>query len=172
MKNTFLIILISTIISFLNFCSTKNEKKFTIPENYKLWNMPAGKVLDYPIPGHGSGVRVIYANSAAYNVSAVKDGDIKGYKFSEGAVIIKEIYETKEAIGITEPVLTIMVKDSKHAKSINGWLYLMKPPKKEAMIVESRMCYGCHESANERHIYFDKNEKDEFRDFIFVPFNK
>jgi hypothetical protein len=87
---------------------------------------------------------------------------------NEGSVIVKEIYKKREDVNKAEPVLTIMVKDSKSKDSIDGWKYYMVEPEMKPSLVSGRMCVGCHEAANEQHPYFDRNKEGIFRDYLFV----
>lgn len=153
-------------------CTQNNTHyQFSLPDNYRQWKKPVDEVLTYTVPGHGSGARVIYANSRAYEVSkeTVEDGRVH-YDFPEKTVIVKEVYEDVEDVGVAEPMLTIMVKNSNDERSVSGWLYYMKKPGEDMAFVESRMCAGCHDAANEEHPYFDKNEGENFRDYLFTPF--
>ncbi len=160
-------------ISFLLFsCSKETDKRFTIPEDYRSWKKPVNKVLDYPITGHGKGFRIMYANDIAYRAKTIRDknGNNKVI-MPPGSVIIKEIYKKRSDINKKKPVFTIMVKEN--SKDIDyGWAFYLKKPGKKLVKVKSKMCIGCHEAANERHPYFDKNSKGIFRDFIFVNFIK
>ena len=86
----------------------------------------------------------------------------------DGSVIVKEVYQKRNDINNAEPVLPIMVKDSKSRNSLDGWKYYMVEPGKKPLLVSGRMCVGCHEAANEQHPYFDKNRDAMFRDYLFV----
>ena len=90
----------------------------------------------------------------------------------DGAVIIKEVYKTRRDIGRAVPELTIMVKDRSHSRALDGWLYYLKKPGKDAVLIQERMCVGCHEAANEEHPYFDGNKKRLFRDYLYIPLGK
>jgi hypothetical protein len=67
---------------------------------------------------------------------------------------------------------TIMVKRSNDENALKGWLYYVKFPDKEIKRVDGRFCLGCHEAANEEHLYFDRNKRGIFRDYLFVPLAK
>lgn len=139
---------------------------------YKKWRRPYKEVLDYPVPGHGAGYRIIYGNQTAFQpiVTVDKDGR-RRVEMKNGAIIVKEIYTERGDIRRNTPkYLTIMVKDSKSPKALGGWLYYMKEGAASANLISTRMCVGCHEAANERHPYFDKNKEDAFRDFLFASF--
>lgn len=154
-------------------CPGKGEKTFQVPEDYRSWKKPVNKPLDYQIPGHGSSIRIMYANDTAFAARITKDSDgNKRIIMPDGSIIIKEAYKRKEDINNKIRDLTIMVKNSTDKNAMHGWLYYMQKPGKDIMRVDGRMCIGCHEAANEGHPYFDKNIKGMFRDYLFVPFVK
>lgn len=152
-------------------CTKTVEDTFSVPNDYQSWKKPINEILTYVVPGHADGARIIYANSKAFQVAREKmqDGRMR-YDFIDGSIIIKEKYKSEDEIGSAEPILTIMVKNRTDSRSVNGWLYYMQQPGKDVVFVESKMCSGCHDAANEKHPYFDKNEDEDYRDFIFVPF--
>jgi hypothetical protein len=152
-------------------CSGKNEvQKFEVPKDYKTWKKPVKNVLNYEIPGHGNSQRIIFANKTAFDPDVVKTATgEERILFKEGSILVKEVYKKNANIATSEPALTIMKKESKNKQALNGWVYSIKRPGKEPVVVTTRMCVGCHESANEGHPYFDKNKKGLFRDYVFVP---
>jgi hypothetical protein len=155
-------------------CSRKEEKTvFKVPGDYKSWKKPVEEVMDYEIPGHGKTFRVIYANSTSFNPEIIKrNNGTERIVYREGSIFIKEVYERQADVGNAEPFLTIMKKESKNSMAVNGWVYFAKKPGKDQEIISTRKCVGCHESANEQHPYFDRNEEGLYRDYIFVPVNK
>ena len=163
-----LIILTAVLFS----CPNEIRHVYNVPKDYRLWKKPVKEILDYPVPGHGASFRVIYANELSFKASLIKDANGNEYVvLPDGAVIIKEVYKEKKDINWTEPVLTIMVKDKNNKDAQSGWLYFVrKPGEKQAALIKGRMCIGCHEAANDKHIYFDNNEKGIFRDYLFVNF--
>ena len=141
--------------------------------NYKNWQKPVNQILSYGIPGHDARARIIYANDIAYNTSKIiNERKIEKVILSEGSIIIKELYMKSEEIDKKIPMLTIMVKDSKHPNAIDNWLYFIKKPGENIVLISGRLCSGCHEAANEDHPYFDRNEEKAFRDYVFVPLIK
>ncbi len=164
-KITILLLFSFTLI----LCKEKAiEEQLTIPENYQKWKQPAEKILDYTIPGHGASARIIYANSEAYNYTETNINDSVKITYPDGTIIIKEVYNKKESIGKSLPVLDIMIKNSKSADAVNGWLYYMQTPGGKPELIKGRMCVGCHEAANDPHPYFDKNINEDFRDYLFI----
>ncbi len=163
-----------TIILVLTACSGKKETAgLTVPEGYKTWKKPVKRVLKYEIPGHGDSQRIIYANKTAFDPDREKaSAGVERIVFKEGSIIVKEVYGKNVNTASSEPALTIMKKERDHPLALNGWVYCIKKPGKEPVVVTTRLCVGCHESANERHPYFDKNSKGIFRDYIFVPLHK
>jgi len=159
--------LIILIISMTLFCKKEEEEHFDVPD-YKKWNHPVDRVLDTPIPGHGASFRIIYANDIAFKSKIIKTAGVPRVSMNDGSIIVKEVYDKREDIGVRTPGLFIMIKASKDPDAINGWTYYSKKPGQEAVEVKWRMCVGCHEAANEQHPYFDGNKKEIFRDYLFT----
>jgi hypothetical protein len=145
--------------------------EFKIPD-YRSWEKPVNRILDYPVPGHGASYRIIFANDVAFGAVVKKDDrGIERVEMPDGSIIIKESYLKRKDISKRKiRDLTIMVKRSNDPKAQNGWLYYVKFPPKKITRVDGKMCIGCHEAANEQHPYFDKNAKNIFRDYLFTPF--
>jgi hypothetical protein len=154
-------------------CSRQSTPVFKVPENYRSWKKPLPVVLDYPVAGHGPTFRVVYANDLAYRVEKYQEanGPVR-FIIPDGGIIIKEVYTERSAVGNSEPVLTIMVKNSLDPRSLDGWLYYVQKPGDKPRLNQSRLCAGCHAAANETHQYFDGNKEDLFRDYLFIPFQK
>lgn len=165
------VIACSLCLFLLTGCGGKDSKgtAFTVPD-YSSWSEPAGTTLDYPVPGHGDTLRKIFVNEIAAGVR--KETDDKGrarYIFPDDSIFIKEVYQTEEDIAVGKKALTIMVKASENTASQDGWLYYMQKHGETATRIDGNMCIGCHEAANDRHIYFDRNSERAFRDYIFIP---
>ena len=162
-------ILFSGFTGLILLSCSPSEDSFTVPV-YKDWRKPVNRILDTPVPGHGSTYRIIYANDTAFNSKIVEDDTgRKRVSMNDGSVIVKEVYKKRTDINNAEPELTIMVKDIGSVDSLDGWTYYMVEPGKKPLLVRGRMCIGCHEAANEQHPYFDKNRDAMFRDYLFVP---
>lgn len=161
--------LIYGIFLFSLFGCSSSEDLFEVPD-YRGWKKPVNRILDTPVPGHGATYRIIYANDTAFESGIVEDDSgRKKVLMNDGSIVIKEVYEKRGDVNRKEPVLTIMVKDSKSISSLDGWKYYMVEPGKKPVMISGRMCVGCHEAANEQHPYFDKNRDAMFRDYLFVP---
>ena len=143
-----------------------------VPESYGDWKQTTEIVLDYPVPGHQSNLRIIYINSIGEGVK-VEEKDRRVYHdYPEGTIIIKEIYPTREPQPDEVPqMLLLMVKDSQHRDALGDWVWLTKTmgTGKET-IIDYEFCIACHEGANENHPYGDANPDEEFRDYVFFPF--
>lgn len=162
------VILICGLFSFFLVSCSPSSDKYTLPE-YKEWRKPVNYVLDTPVPGHGATFRIIYANDRAFESEIVEEpSGRKRVIMKEGSVVVKEVYKKRSDINRAAPELTIMVKDSKSSRSIDGWKYYMAEPGGEPQLISGRMCVGCHEAANEQHPYFDQNKEAIFRDYLFV----
>jgi hypothetical protein len=160
--------LIFFCISLINCSDDIGLQNFTIPKDYKNWRKPYNEPVRYAIPFHGNTIRIAYANDLAYKPKIdKKDKGSTNIEYLNGTIFIKENYSVDKYSNNPEPVITIMVKNTENPQSHNGWLYYIKKPKEDLTMVTSKLCYGCHESANEEHPYFDKNENNDFRDYIF-----
>lgn len=167
--NKFLLLMAATFVAA--GCSEKKSEPFSLPEDYRSWEKPVKRVLDYPVPGHGNSYRIIYANSVCYTAKETTgaDGTIR-VVMPEGSIIVKESYVKKKDINKKIRDITVMYKNSSDRDSIDGWVYYVTMPGRAAMSVGGRKCVGCHEAANEPHPYFDGNKKGIFRDYLFAPF--
>jgi hypothetical protein len=166
--------LIGFMVIFMLHCSVDGDKSaFQIPKDYRNWKNPVDRILDYPVPGHGAGYRIIYANDIAFKARIKKGADgVDRVEMPEGSIVIKEAYKEREDINKKLRDITVMVKRSGDENALKGWLYYVKFPDKEIKRVDGRLCLGCHEAANEEHLYFDRNKKGIFRDYLFVPIAK
>jgi len=162
------IILFITICS--SACSGQKPSGTLSLGDYRQWQKPHEGVLDYPVPGHGAGQRIIYGNDLAFAPGKKITGGRVVYTYPDHAVIVKEVYKPGEDVNSAIPALTIMVKDSKNRDARDGWIYFMRPPGGEFMRMDGKMCTGCHSAANEASPYFDRNPGEDFRDFVFAPF--
>jgi len=153
-------------------CERRAEPDALVPDNYTSWDGTADTTLDYPIPGHADTFRRIYINDTGQNVQVEQVGNRKVYRYPEGTVIVKEIYESQPASAEDSPTrLTAMVKDPDHEAASGGWVWVMKDPKTgNEDIQRTAFCLSCHNNANEPHPYGDRNAGGEFRDFVFFPY--
>ena len=158
------------VIAVMTSCSQGNKAENLSVPDYKKWKKPVNQIIDYPVPGHGSGFRIIFANEISYTAAFSKDNrGLNKIVYPEGSYIIKEVYKSRKDIGKNDPVVYGMLKNSKSSQAVNGWIYYVKKPNDLLTVVNTKMCAGCHEAANEKHPYFDGNTDDSFRDFLFVP---
>ncbi len=169
MKKIILLFIIISI-TIMTSCSRENKAEALSVPDYKKWKKPVNQIIDYPVPGHGSGFRLIYANEISYTASFSKDKQgLKKIVYPEGSYIIKEAYQNRKDIGKKDPVVYGMLKNSKSSQSVSGWIFYVKKPNESLTVINSKMCSGCHEAANEKHPYFDGNTDDSFRDYLFAP---
>lgn len=167
MKILYSCALLTALMTLSSGCSRNAGKSFELSRYYRLWPKPV-PVLNYQVPGHGI-VRIIYANETSYKAEIIKDKNGNDrIIMQEGTIIVNESYDSIRDINDKIPDIAIMVKDSSDNKSQNGWVYYLKKGR-ETKRIYGRMCIGCHEAANEKHPYFDRNEKEIFRDYVFVP---
>lgn len=166
--------LISGLICFIMLFACQQQEPPFVPssEEYRTWNSPTARELNYVIPGHLEHYREIYINAIGYNVQPTEEGDHRTYAYPEGTMIVKEIYDDlhppeKEEAPVS---LTVMIKDSQHPKSQRGWIWIDKDLQTgEERVIEYQLCCDCHASANEPHPYGDKNPAGSDRDYVFFP---
>jgi hypothetical protein len=167
-------ILALLILVSLSSCAAKKAEIYA-PADYTTWKRTTDAVLDYPIPGHENRLRIPRMNPLGWTaVPAVVDGKAR-WDFPEDSVIVKEIYASaKPAPGEAPIQLTIMAKDPKDPRAQGGWLWITKDlPGGREKVFTGSFCVTCHANANEQHPYFDKNPREEFRDYVFfVPVRK
>jgi hypothetical protein len=143
-----------------------------IPEGYDSWASPTSIVLDYPVPGHGAGLRKIFMNGEAlgYAERALARDPEAAWDFPAGSAIVKEVYASRSpGEGEGPAMLTAMVKAPADPRAVKGWLWVMKDLKEGGeLILSSEFCSSCHEGANGTHGYGDKNAAGVFRDGVFM----
>lgn len=155
-------------IFMLAGCDSEKQVNF-IPADYRQWPSTTDTKLQFPIPGHEDNLRKIYINPQGLEYQKTKSNGNTQYFFSEGTVIVKEIYEGFNPEPDELPKqLTVMVKKPDHPKSLGGWLWIVAPSAEgQENIVENEFCLTCHSNANEQHPYADGNPEGEFRDYVF-----
>jgi hypothetical protein len=135
---------------------------------YRGWKKGSPAPITGPLPGHGAGARLIYGNGIAFSPLVVKGkGGDGSFEMRDGSVVIKESYGGIDRIGVEAPMLTIMLKLKEHPLAQEGWLYFVKRPGSDPVLITGRLCIGCHESANEGR---DGRGSRIFRDYLFEPF--
>jgi len=145
-----------------------------LPADYAGWARTTEEILDYPIPGHEDRGRRIYINPRGRQVRVGSESGRVSWSYPEGTVIIKEIFGGLEIREADKPVmLTAMVKDPEHPQARGGWVWVMKDLSAgDERIIDWEFCIDCHANANEPHPYGDKNEANEFRDYVFFPYRR
>ena len=169
---TGLVLAVSGIAVFVLAGCAEQEVVKLIPADYATWETTTEEPLTYPIPGHTSQYRVIHINERGTQVLVEDDASGgKRYEYPTGTIIVKANYPEPDGGG--EPALTAMVKDPEHPDAQTGWVYVMMAPRSDRERVFTReFCVDCHVNANERHPYGDQNRRREFRDYVFVPYDK
>jgi hypothetical protein len=134
--------------------------------DYSSWQLSTEARLDFPVPGHGSGLRRIYVNEQGATAGLDANGDVE---YPDGTVFLKEVYaEADPAAGTDPQMLTVMVKAQDDPRSIGGWLWVVRDPAAGTENISGEgFCIGCHESANESHPYGTGNPDANFRDYVF-----
>jgi hypothetical protein len=143
--------------------------------DYSSWKKTTDVALNYFIPGHEGHYRIPYINKTGENLEvSVDERGKKSYNYPEGTVIIKEIYPTLQLRENDKPMmLAVMIKNKDHEHAQGGWVWIVKQlDTGKEVIFKSDMCVYCHDGANGRHPYGDKNPDEEFRDYVFFPYMK
>lgn len=139
-----------------------------IPLDYGDWKTTTDIPLDYEIPGHGTGVRMIYINDVGTGVNAATENGRLSYEYPEGTVILKEVYNSSADQAPNN--LTVMIKDSENPDARGGWIWLNRNYSSgRERLFKDDFCFACHVAANDRHPYGDGNADREFRDYVFYP---
>jgi hypothetical protein len=152
----------------------KEEAGPLLPGDYTGWARTTEKVLDYPIPGHEDRGRRIYINRRGTEVRVGAASGRVTWSYPEGSIIVKEIFGGLEVREGDKPVmLTAMVKDMESPQARGGWVWVVKDlASGNERIIDWEFCVDCHANANEPHPYGDKNEGNEFRDYVYFPYRR
>jgi hypothetical protein len=155
--------------AFLTACAPKPLARALVPEEYASWGQTTSLRLDYPIPGHEDNFRIIYMNDAGFGYSRTGTGQTERVEFPEGTVIAKEVYEGASPEPGSKPMMvTAMIKASDNPDARGGWVWVAKDlAMGTETIIKGDFCFTCHANANEAHPYGDKNQEEQFRDFVF-----
>ncbi len=162
--------------AFLICCSMllscEKEVKHLVPDEYLAWESTTDLELNYPIPGHVEQYRRIYINPRGTEVQQEQREGRIHHIYSEGTIIIKDIYSTLTPSPGEKPIRqTVMIKASDYPKSRGGWLWIVKDMKSATeTIIDYELCFDCHANANEAHPYGDGNPQGEFRDYVYFPY--
>ncbi len=157
------------MLSFLFASCTADDPASSLPDDYAGWQRTTDLVLNNPIPGHGTGLRVIFINEVGATSAQLPDGS---YRYPDGTIVIKEVYATPNPeAGDAPAMLTAMVKQEESEDALGGWIWITKDPGTGTeSIVREEFCITCHANANEGHPYGDRNSSGTFRDYLFFPF--
>ncbi|MCF7928303.1 MAG: cytochrome P460 family protein [Spirochaetales bacterium] len=160
------------VIAFtVSAASCSNKEETLLPDDYSEWKRTTSEELDYPIPGHEEHYRRIFINETGTEPAVTEQNGRRIYDYPDGTIIIKEIYEGLDYQEGDQPArLTAMIKDRDNSQSRGGWLWVVKDLESEKeQIFDGELCVTCHANANEAHFYGDNNPDEEFRDYVFFP---
>jgi hypothetical protein len=169
-----LIIIFLITMAMASGCREKKDEQL-VDFDYSSWKKTTDVELNYFIPGHEGHYRIPYINKTGENVEvAVDERGKKSYNYPEGTIIIKEIYPNLQLREGDKPImLTVMIKKEDHEHAQGGWVWIVKQlDSGKEVVFKSDMCVYCHDGANGRHPYGDKNPNEEFRDYVFFPYMK
>jgi len=154
----------------------KEEQGARVPDasEYRRWEQPIQRVLDYPIPGHEDNRRRIFINSRGTEARIERRENRVYWEYPEGTVIVKEIIAGLQGQDTDYPFqVTAMIKAPEEPQARGGWIWVAKAVDSgEETIVDWEFCFDCHANANEPHPYGDGNPADEFRDYVFHPYRR
>jgi hypothetical protein len=150
----------------------KEEAAPQLPNNYAGWKRTTDLILDYPVPGHESRGRRIFINSMGTKVTVRSEAGRISWDYPKGSIVIKEIFPSLDIRDGERPImLTAMIKDPDHPQARGGWVWVVKDlGARSEQIIDWEFCVDCHANANEPHPYGDRNEDNEFRDYVFFPY--
>jgi hypothetical protein len=127
------------------------------PEGYRQWTHV--KTLELK-PGHPlyeavGGIHHLYANSAAIK------GYRSGHRFTDGAVIVFDLFEAKDAGNATaegaRKAILVMRKDAKRYSATGGWGYQVYDPGSRQGKLDAKAqaeCHACHQAQEKQGFVF------------------
>jgi hypothetical protein len=174
-KSKLWILIIPCCCAALASCQ-KTEQGVRVPDasEYRRWEQPIQRILDYPIPGHEDNRRRIFINPRGTEVRTERRENRVYWEYPEGTIIVKEIIAGLQGQDTDYPFqITAMIKAPEDPRSRGGWLWIAKAVDSgEVTIIDWEFCFDCHANANEPHPYGDGNPADEFRDYVFFPYRQ
>lgn len=159
------IVVLATLATLAVGCTPEEEARLLDVE-YRGWRQSTNATLNFPVPGHGSGLRRVFVDDTGFETDIAEDGSIT---YPAGTIFIKEIYAEPDPPEDAEPVsLAGMVKAPDDPRSRGGWIWISRNPESGAeTILQEEFCVTCHANANETHPYGAGNSMERFRDYIF-----
>lgn len=160
------IALCATFLAFFATIGCSDPPPLLDEIDHTAWEQTTERTLDFAVPGHGNGLRKIYADPVVFEQSLEADGDIH---YPNGSTFVKEVYSTPAPATAAEPAMLVaMVKDPEDPRSRGGWIWLTRDPGSGVETVfEDEFCVTCHTNANEPHPYGTGNPEGAFRDYVF-----
>ena len=145
---------------------TPTEEERLLEVDYRGWRQSTNVTLNFPVPGHGAGLRRSFVDDAGFETEPAEDGSIT---YPSGTIFIKEIYASADPPEGAEPVsMAGMVKAPDDPRSRGGWIWISRNPSTGAeTILQEEFCVTCHANANETHPYGAGNAMERFRDYVF-----
>jgi hypothetical protein len=152
----------------------KQQPRPLLSEDYEGWGSTTRLILDYPVPGHENRGRRIFINTEGTEATTRSEGGRVFWDYPPGTIVLKEIYANLDIEEGERPImLTGMVKDPEHPRARGGWIWVVKDlGSGSEQIIDWEFCVDCHANANEPHPYGDRNEDNEFRDYVFFPYRR
>jgi hypothetical protein len=160
------------LLSIVGGCRKEGTTGPLLPAEYNTWARTTERVLDYPIPGHEDRYRRIFINALGGEVTVSTTERRVSWEYPTGTTIVKEIFAGAAVQADEGPVmLTGMIKAPGNPRARGGWLWVVRDlTSGSEQIVDWEFCVDCHANANEPHPYGDRNEGNEFRDYVFFPY--
>jgi len=150
-------------------CGAKTPESL-IPADYSGWSPTVDTALVYEIPGHTMDIRRIYINEIGERLEITEADGRVSHEYPQGTILLKENYSAADSL--RPAMLTAMIKSPKDPRARGGWIWVSKNVASgEERLFSDEFCFTCHQNANEAHPYGDGNPDEEFRDFVFYPWN-
>jgi hypothetical protein len=101
------------------------------------------------------------------------ENGVTTFQYPKGSIIVKVGFMGTAAPGQAETPakLYAMIKRPEDPRARGGWLWVVRngTDPREVM-VDAPYCVDCHGYANKANPYGDKNPGEEFRDYVFLPY--
>ena len=175
LPRTWLLPLFLTLVALyvMTGCAERKTAARLDLSNYASWEPTTQTALNFPIPGHESHFRRIYMNKVGMDYRRSKEAAMttgEAMDYPDGTIVVKEVYG-----GLENPTpgeqplnLDVMVKNRTAGDTLGGWRWVVRDFKSGMdMVMIGDFCANCHNGANEKHPYGDKNPNSDFRDFLF-----
>lgn len=164
-RQAIVVVALATLMASIAGCESEEAAPLGSID-YSGWRQTTSAVLNSPIPGHGDGLRRVFANDLAFSAPVASDGSIE---YPDGSIFVKEVYGSASPSPSDAPMaITVMLKAPTDSRSRGGWVWIVRDPASDQETVfDEDFCVTCHATASEAHPYGTGNLGDDFRDYVF-----